>query len=65
MGLATALRRIESAAKQVPLEATPATAHMFIMNPFSGRGGITKLFMSHPPTEERIAALMAMRGGRV
>jgi len=65
MGLATALRRIEAVAKQVPLEATPATAHMFIMNPFSGMGGVAKLFMSHPPTEERIAALMAMRGGRV
>jgi heat shock protein HtpX len=64
MGLATALRRIEAVAKQVPLEATPATAHMFIMNPFSGMGGVAKLFMSHPPTEERIAALMAMRGGR-
>jgi heat shock protein HtpX len=65
MGLATALRRIEAAAKQVPLEATPATAHMFIMSPFAGMGGVTKLFMSHPPTEERIQALMAMRGGRV
>ena len=65
MGLATALRRIEAAAKHVPLEATPATAHMFIMNPFAGMGGVAKLFMSHPPTEERIAALMAMRGGRV
>jgi heat shock protein HtpX len=65
MGLATALRRIESAAKQVPLEATPATAHMFIMNPFAGMGGVAKLFMSHPPTEERVQALMAMRGGRV
>ena len=65
MGLASALRRIETAARQVPLDATPATAHMFIMNPFSGMGGITKLFMSHPPTEERIQALMALRGGRI
>jgi len=65
MGLASALRRIETAAKQVPLEATPATAHMFIMNPFAGMGGVAKLFMSHPPTEERVQALMAMRGGRV
>ena len=65
MGLASALRRIESAARQVPLDANPATAHMFIMSPFAGMGGISKLFSSHPPTEERVQALMALRGGRV
>jgi heat shock protein HtpX len=42
------------------MDANPATAHMFIMKPFFG-GGISKLFSSHPPTEERIAALMALR----
>jgi heat shock protein HtpX len=62
MGLASALRRIEGAVKQIPMDANPATAHMFIMNPFAGVGGIAKLFSSHPPTEERIRALMALRG---
>jgi heat shock protein HtpX len=62
MGLASALRKIESAVKQVPMDANPATEHMFIMKPFSG-GGITKLFSSHPPTEERIQALMQFRAG--
>ena len=47
------------------MDANPATAHMFIMNPFAGMGGIAKLFSSHPPTEERVQALMALRGGRV
>jgi len=61
-GLANALRRIDSAAKQIPMEdATPATAHLFIMNPFSAQG-LMSLFQTHPPTEERIKALMAMRG---
>jgi heat shock protein HtpX len=60
MGLANALRRIEGAVKQVPMDANPATAHMFIMSPFAG-GGLSKLFSSHPPTEERIRALMALR----
>ena len=61
-GLAHALRRIESAVQQIPMDASPATAHMFIMNPFAG-GGITNLFKSHPPTEARIQALLALRPG--
>jgi heat shock protein HtpX len=56
-GLADALRKIDAAAKAVPLDANPATAHMFIVKPFSG-GGITSLFSSHPPTEARIRALL-------
>jgi heat shock protein HtpX len=56
-GLADALRKIDAASKQVPLDANPATAHMFIVKPFSGRG-ITSLFSSHPPTEARIRALL-------
>lgn len=59
-GLASALRRIEAAARQVPLDANPATAHMFIVKPFSG-GGMMSLFSTHPPTEQRVAALMARR----
>jgi len=59
-GLANALRKIDAAARQVPLAANPATAHMFIMKPFSGRG-IMSLFLTHPPTEKRVAALMALK----
>ena len=56
-GLADALRKIEAAVKRVPLDANPATAHMFIVKPFSGQG-LMSLFSTHPPTEERIQALL-------
>lgn len=56
-GLADALRKIDAAARRVPLEANPATAHMFIMQPFLG-GGLMSLFSTHPPTEKRIEALL-------
>jgi heat shock protein HtpX len=56
-GLADALRKIDAAAKRVPLDANPATAHMFIVKPFSG-GGLMSLFSTHPPTEARIRALL-------
>jgi heat shock protein HtpX len=64
MSLANALRKLEKGAEQIPMEnAGTATAHMFIVNPLTG-GGITKLFSTHPPTEERIARLekIAMGG---
>ena len=58
--LASALRKIEAASRQFPLrDAQPATAHLFIMNPLSGKGW-TSLFSTHPPTEARIARLEAM-----
>ena len=60
IGLAQALRRIDAASRQIPMDANPATAHMFIMKPFSARG-MAALFSTHPPTEARVAALM---GGR-
>ena len=56
-GLADALRKIEAGSQRVPLDANPATAHMFIVKPFSG-GGLMSLFSTHPPTEERIRALL-------
>jgi heat shock protein HtpX len=56
-GLVSALRKIESASKAVPLDANPATAHMFIVKPFSARG-LFGLFSTHPPTEQRIQALL-------
>ena len=56
-GLADALRKIDAAARRVPLDANPATAHMFIMKPFAGRG-MQALFSTHPPTEQRIERLL-------
>ena len=56
-GLAHALRKIEAVAKGVPMDANPATEHMFIIKPFSG-GGMMSLFSSHPPTEARVRALL-------
>ncbi len=56
-GLANALRKIEAVAKRVPMDANPATAHMFIVKPFSG-AGLMSLFSSHPPTEARVRALL-------
>jgi heat shock protein HtpX len=58
-GLVSALRKIEAASKQVPLDANPATAHMFIIKPFSAQG-LLGLFSTHPPTEERIHALLQL-----
>jgi heat shock protein HtpX len=56
-GLAQALRKIDALAKGIPMDANPATEHMFIIKPFSG-SGLTSLFSSHPPTEARIRALL-------
>jgi heat shock protein HtpX len=56
-GLADALRKIDAVSRRVPLDANPATAHMFIMKPFSG-AGLLNLFSTHPPTEARIRALL-------
>lgn len=59
-GLVSALKKIEAAVRRVPFDANPATAHMFIVKPFSS-GGIGAFFRTHPPTEQRIQALMAYR----
>lgn len=59
-GLVSALRKIESGSRAVPLDANPATAHMFIIKPFS-MAALGGLFSSHPPTEKRIAALLQHR----
>ena len=59
-GLARALEKLETASKMVPMQdATPATAHLFIVNPLTG-GGWTTLFSTHPPIPERVARLRAM-----
>jgi heat shock protein HtpX len=59
LSLASALRRLDAEAKEIPMQATPATAHMFIVNPLTG-GSFMNLFSTHPPMAERIARLEAM-----
>ncbi len=60
--LANALQKLQIASQQIHMQANPATAHMFIVNPLSG-GALMKMFSTHPPMEERIARLKAMRMG--
>jgi heat shock protein HtpX len=63
MALANALRHLESAKEEIPMKATPATAHMFIINPLSGKS-FMNMFSTHPPIEERIARLEEMARGK-
>ncbi len=64
LALAGALRKLHQASQAVPMqEATPATSHMFIVNPLTG-ASMMKLFSTHPPMDERIARLEAMASGR-
>jgi heat shock protein HtpX len=61
LGLAGALEKLQMASQRVPMEdPKPATAHMFIVNPLSGRS-LLNLFSTHPPIEDRIARLRSMR----
>ena len=55
-GLTEALTKLEALNKRMPMKASPATAHLFIVKPFSG-GGLSALFSTHPPMEKRIARL--------
>jgi heat shock protein HtpX len=57
-GLASALQKLENYSKRIPMEASPSTAHMFIMHPFSGRS-LMNLFSTHPPTQKRIERLLS------
>jgi len=59
-GLATALEKLTAYAKRIPLPVTGQTAHLFIVSPLSGRS-LMSLFSTHPPIEERIARLRAMK----
>src|SRR5499433_3018404 len=61
--LANALRKLHAGSQRVPLDANPATAHMFIVNPLRG-GGLVNLFSTHPPIEDRIARLESMAYGQ-
>ncbi len=56
LGLASALEKLDSASKKIPIKASPATSHLFIVNPLSGKS-LMSLFSTHPPTAERIARL--------
>jgi heat shock protein HtpX len=56
-GLVDALKKLESSSKRIPMDANPATAHMFIIKPFSVHG-MMSLFSTHPPTESRVRALL-------
>lgn len=59
LALANALKKLHMGAAAIPMNATPATAHMFIVNPLTG-GGLMSLFSTHPPMEERVARLEAL-----
>jgi heat shock protein HtpX len=63
LSLASALRTLDRKAEEIPMDASPATAHMFIVNPLSG-GKLASLFSTHPPMEERIARLEHMVYGQ-
>jgi heat shock protein HtpX len=58
-GLISALQKLESWSKRIPMNASPATAHMFIIKPFTG-SGVLQLFSTHPSTEARIARLQRL-----
>ena len=68
LALASALRKLHMASQEIPLQVNDATAnstaHMFIVNPLTGRG-FANLFSTHPPVEERIARLEAIAQGRL
>jgi heat shock protein HtpX len=58
-GLVSALKKLEGWSRQIPMDASPATAHMFIIKPFTGQA-VMRLFSTHPATEERIKRLERM-----
>ena len=60
--LASALEKLTIASKRVPMAASPATSHMFIVKPFSGRSMLS-LFSTHPPVEKRVERLRGMKRG--
>lgn len=59
MSLASALENLERGVKRIPMNATPTSAHIFIVNPLRG-GGIRSLFSTHPSTQERVRRLREM-----
>ena len=64
--LAGALRRLEHCARAIaPARANPATASLFVVNPFLGKGGVNALFSTHPPVRLRIRRLKEMAQHRL
>ena len=61
LSLANAFRKLQRGVERIPMDANPATAHMFIVNPLTS-GGFMTLFSTHPPIEERIRRLESMAG---
>jgi heat shock protein HtpX len=59
-GLAGALEKLSRASQALPMDANPSTAHMFIVNPLTGKS-LMNLFSTHPPIEERVARLRSMK----
>ena len=59
--LSNALRKLHMSAEQIPMDATPATAHMFIVSPLTAGSAIMNLFSTHPPMEKRVERLESMR----
>ena len=59
-GLANALLKLESAAQRIPMQVNPSTSHLFIVNPLSG-ASMARLFSTHPPIQERVEKLRAMK----
>jgi heat shock protein HtpX len=59
-GLAAALEKLTKASQIIPMNANPSTAHLFIVNPLTGKS-LMNLFSTHPPLEERIARLRSMK----
>ena len=56
--LARALQKLDDSSKRIPMQASPSTAHLFIVAPLLGSGGIASLFSTHPPMKERIERLI-------
>jgi len=60
LALASALEKLQREAEEAPAQAEPAAASLYIVNPFGALGGLTRLFSTHPPAEERVRRLRAM-----
>jgi heat shock protein HtpX len=60
LALASALKKLEVAAHQIPMQVSPAAAPLAIVNPLAAFGGMARLFSTHPPTAERVARLEAL-----
>jgi heat shock protein HtpX len=56
--LARALQKLDAYSKRIPMQASPSNAHLFIVAPLLGSGGIASLFSTHPPMKERIRRLI-------